>query len=273
MSEIVRVRPSFYGNPRRLLDTRIADLPISPATTLREALDELNTRTYLGGGRRHLLRQGIEIVEDFPNRNITDGGVGTHGWGLITNGTGALTNPSTANSLGLWGCYQMSTGTDADGRCCLRLGGTVLVTGQPILQCDWYIQPLFAQAASTEESVLRVGAADGTGAAEPTDGFYFEFTSASANWVAVTADGGTRTKTDTGVAYNQFLPVRLTVECDGAGAARFLIDDVPVAGPISTNLPDSGDDYGPLISITKTTGSTAHTLLVDYCYFFAGATR
>ncbi len=115
-----------------------------------------------------------------------------------------------------------------------------------------------ATYSSTE---LAFGLTDG-GYSSSNTGVWFEYiASTDTNWYAVSCNGSTKTRTDTGVAvgagYKTFEMV-----ASGATAVYFYIDGVLVATN-TTNLPDSGDKMEPWFEI-KTTTTAARYWDMDF---------
>lgn len=243
-----------------------ADLTYTPAitgelvaATVAAALDELDART--GSDGIFANRQRAEIVEDFLNSNTTTGQIGTCGWSVSSSGTGAGVVPLLI-ALGRPGVIELDTGTTTTGRCGLTLGALSLYGPGPV-SYEWDIYVPQLKNAGVDEFIIRAGLGDGNGAADPTDGFYYEYSSADTTWHFKTANGGVRTDEDTDAVTQVSTWVRLKMVSDGI-LARYLVNGVEVANsPIISNLPGASAYYGPILQIVKTVGTTNVSLFAD----------
>jgi hypothetical protein len=113
--------------------------------------------------------------------------------------------------------------------------------------------------------LLRIGFGNAVNAAVPTNGIWFEHTSnPSTVWTLKAANGATTTTvTATTVLTNQWMVLGLTVNTSGTSVSYF-VNGVNI-GTITTNIPISNTTKcGPILTITKTAGTTTRALIVDY---------
>jgi hypothetical protein len=139
-----------------------------------------------------------------------------------------------------------------------RLGG-----GEYTFETDLLI-PLLSTVG--EEYITRLGFGDNY-AGDHNDGVYFEYDRlTNVNWLMCAANGGVRTKTDTGVAVAAGGWIRLKVVVNTAGtSAAFYIDGVYV-GAVVANLPAGGAVFTNMILIVKSAGVTARAINIDWCW-------
>lgn len=192
----------------------------------------------------------------------------------VNSGTGAtFTTGITANSTmtGYRGVVQGSTGTTATGWAAL---GTVNTpnsfrfdgTTKSIVMTKLYIDTL---RDGTDDYRILFGFTDGVGnGTTGSDGAYFLYSSASANWQIVTKNNSVATTNTSSVTVNALTTYILEVEFDGTGFIFYIngVNVNPSSGaPITTNIPiTSGRECGLGVIITKTAGTTARTVNVDW---------
>lgn len=205
------------------------------------------------------------IREDFFNIGIGDQLIAQYGWN-VSEGNGGLIDLTSPD---LWGVVSLSTGPSAaNGREAISLGVTSqALQASPVFIAEWRSRLGQLVSAGTQESTVWLGLHDANSGAEATDGFYFMYSAADAQWQCKSADGGSRTNVDSGVTADTSYH-RFRIVSDGAGTVRYYIDHVTgvadEVATISTNIPDVGDTYTPMASIVKSVGTTAHLLHNDY---------
>lgn len=202
----------------------------------------------------------MTVVEDFLN--TATGSV----FGTVVSGTQAnavAENPFTYDGVGI---IRLTTGNTATGSAyvgtapgtssAILFGGSGL-TQKMKLRCQ-----IGALATTTEDFTVRHGFLD-SGSGESTDGAYFEYDrSLSANWQIVTANNGTRTKTDTSVAVDTGYHTYEVIV--NGGTASFYIDGTNV-GSQSTNVPfGSNRSVGVGGGLLKRAGTGYSYYRVDY---------
>lgn len=210
----------------------------------------------------------LMLFEDFMNAAPAAAtSFGELGWNNTVNGAAAACIAATApvNSATHPGQLNCSTGTTATGRSAIHTSvvGLELGGGDIVYSTSVYIPTL---STVGEAFVTYFGLADNSAAGNATDGVYFLHDQTNANWRIVTANAGTRTTSDSGVAVVGATWVRLGITINAAGtSARFYINGTETSNsPISTNLPAAGALFGLLAKIEKTNGTTARTINIDY---------
>lgn len=117
---------------------------------------------------------------------------------------------------------------------------------------------------STDERRDNMGFGDSPTQVEHVNGAYFEHETGTANWLAVTANGGFRTLTDTGipVVAGQTYLFKIVAENDDGLKVKFYIDDVLVATN-DTNLPDNNANATSLTWKTVRLNATSTNFELD----------
>jgi hypothetical protein len=218
------------------------------------------------------LKSTTTLFDEFMSTNVASGKIGGLGWvgGLSNNGT--IEAKTFASYPGV---IRIHTGLE-NGCMVIHLGQTGLRGSPPFVQ-ETRCRVFELNDASNDASVY-FPLTDKETAEEPNNGCYFRYTSASPNWEAVCATGGSRTVvpcqfpvTLQPVAVDTFYH-RFRVTSDGGlasggGVVRFYRDGVQVA-EITDNLPTVGPlpngYYGPTIGLRKNSGGVIRTLEVDY---------
>lgn len=218
----------------------------------------------------------ITQIRSFPNRayNESDDFIIDGNARLIDAGAGAgaSVQPGTygigtsANAIGV---SQMDTGTTAAGRRTLATSLSSLVTTKSRLRVSsrFAIEQL-STVTQTFDSII--GFLDSNATGDPNNGAYFRYTDGtnSGKWQCITAQGGTRTTTDSGITadtnYHAF-----TIEINEAGTSvAFQIDGVLVQ-TITTNIPNGtvAQAFGYGWKIEKSVGTTQVNQSIDWYYF------
>lgn len=217
-------------------------------------------------------------MDDFPNLGATSGQIGTLGWSISLNDTGAGLAPLTAGAAGSAGApsvFQLSTGT----------GDTTAAAGINLGKIQLYGAPEFIWEArvympslndGSQNYTWQAGLHTNTNAASiatPVHGFYFEYTSADTTIHCITTSDSTPDDKDSGFVAPEDTWFTIRIVCDGGGTVYFYINDMetPVTTHTDANsIPDnaSGDGYGRAFMVDKTLGTgTVRSLMIDYEYF------
>lgn len=197
-------------------------------------------------------RNSVQIQEEFITGATSSGTIGTLSW-FLANGTTTL-QASEANRPGI---LRRDTTTTGSTVAYLLLSGTqTMFTAAGTWEVLWIARPNNFDSDTT----LRVGASSScTGT--PSNGIYFEKTTADTNWYAVSRNSGveTNTHTDTGIAVSA---VFRTFKIEHtATSVRFLIDGVVVATH-AANIPAAG-----ITGCAHIINATANAKTIDYDYF------
>lgn len=197
-------------------------------------------------------RNSVQIQEEFITGATSSGTIGTLSW-FLANGTTTL-QASEANRPGI--LRRDTTSTISTVAYLLLSGSQTMFTTGGTWEVLWIARPNNFDSDTT----LRVGASSScTGT--PSNGIYFEKTTADTNWYAVSRNGGveTGTRTDTGVTVSA---VFRTFKIEHtATSVRFLIDGVVVATH-AANIPAAG-----ITGCAHIINATAVAKTIDYDYF------
>ena len=202
------------------------------------------------------LQVAMTLVDDFMGNTSASGTIGQLGWALPAGATGPAAAAAGATEPGI---FVVGTGATSSGWHGINLGSGTLV-GSPVMMCEWRIKLPNLNNLSDKYSCW-FGLHDATTAVEPTTGFYFRYTPGDTHWFVACADGGPPNAVATTVAVDTDFH-RFRITADGAGVARFYIDDAQV-GLITASVPTT-NRYTPNATIRKSAGTTARTIRVDY---------
>lgn len=205
------------------------------------------------GGSIYDYRTTIKLQDDFIAGSTTSAAIGTLGWtfanGSITKLEGEANHP---------GIIRRSTGA---------VSGTVATffiynSAQPFIPAgsSYDIVWLFRLNTNDANTTVRIGTHSMTITDPPGSGEYLEKLDADTNWFFVTRNGGTQTRTNTGVAVGTDW-VTLRPVKTGNTSVAFYLNGVLV-GTSTTNLPAVG--VNPAVTIVN---STAAAKTIDFDYF------
>ncbi len=204
------------------------------------------------------------FYDDFDGTSLSPYSTGWQGGG--TSGTTALIN----GEAGAPGIFQLSTTNGGTNSRFMHRGNVALLAGGGVICAEWRIRIPTLSVAGSEAFTLRIGLHDSTSAA-PTDGLWFEYTDAtnSGQWQVKASSNSTASTTNTTSAPAANTWYRLKIVINAAGtSAEFFVDDVSV-GTVTSNIPTgSGRVFGPNAGITKTQGTTARLLDLDFFWIF-----
>jgi len=191
--------------------------------------------------------------------------VAAHGFNVVNNGTGAAQAQTTGTALRP-GIITLSTGTTNAGYSYRGTGDSSSVSfttpGSGVMLYEAAVaMPTLPDG--TESYGVRCGFVAATNGDANND-ICFRYSNAAATWYAVTDSGGTETATAISSTYNPVADTfqKLAIRVDERGKeVNFYINDVLVATH-KTNIPTAAIGAG--IHITKTAGTTARALKLDY---------
>lgn len=202
-----------------------------------------------------------ELFEDFIN-GATD---------ITISSSGAGATTSISQNDGAPGVAVHQTGTTNTGRSgASTAAGSITNTGG-VQKFRARVRIAAGVPTLAEDYEYRAGFGDLlTGA--PTDGAYFEvptFASGLATWQVVTADGGSRTTVNTGIALTSGLAAWVLLELELASSACIwrITDETSgsvASGSVATDIPDSSDAYGLISGVIKSVGTTNRQVACDF---------
>lgn len=205
------------------------------------------------------------LFDEFVTGGFTSGQIGSLSWLSNVSGVAAGIAANTVANTNHPGMVMLGTGTDTTGRAAIYLDGSNIT---------------FSGGAIVYEAVIYQGtAADGTNSytmrlgfgtsvsGDHTDGAYFEYSNANANWLCKTAKASTRTTTTTSTAFVAgFTKLRIEVNA-AATSVEFFVAGVSVA-TITTNIPNTSSIFmGIIQSIIKSAGTSNRNLVMDYVLY------
>lgn len=206
----------------------------------------------------------IYIFEDFYTF-VSANGAGSGQFFVAISGTGSsvTTGASDANHPGV---VAINTGTTTTGKSAVSTDVSAFLFGGGTwtFECEVYIEDL---STAGEEYDLRIGFGDAN-TGDMTDGAYFEYDrNTRTNWSIVTADNGTRTRADSGVAVaaDTWVTLKITVNAAGSSVAFFIDGTETTNSPSTSHIPTgAGRQFGLGAYIVKSAGSTSRSAYLDY---------
>lgn len=195
-------------------------------------------------------RNSVQLQEEFITGATSSGTIGTLSW-FLANGTTSL-QASETNRPGI--LRRDTTSTISTVAYLLLSGTQTMFTAGGTWEVLWIARPNNFDSDTT----LRVGSSSScTGT--PSNGIYFEKTTADTNWYAVTRNGGVETRTDTAIAVSAVFRTFKTEHT--SASVRFLIDGTVVATH-TTNIPAAG-----ITGCAHIINAVAAAKTIDYDYF------
>lgn len=208
-----------------------------------------------------------ELWDDFITGTINS----SLGWVAVNNATGNFTLAGvTPNSPGVITANVNTGALQPQGSANINLGTNNIQLGGGQTMYSWRISiPVLATTA--QDYNLNLGLGNLT-AGEYTSGVYFRYSRAtSANWLIVSATGGTRTTVITSIPVSTtgYFIVRAIINATGTSVSYFISTNgaaFVLAGTITTNIPIT-PDIGPAFTLTNTNGTGTKSVLIDYFEF------
>ncbi len=215
---------------------------------------------------------GGDIDSYFKEATDFYAAVQSDGFSWVSNGTGAAT---TTSNYGInstekaSGVISITTGTTTTGETHHFKGygagfGDAYLHGNGMSSIMRWRVAFDAVSDGTNTYFSSLGFGGQINSKDQTDGIYFTYTHStnSGKWQAVTASGGTRTSTDTGVAAGTSYQ-SLEIRTNAAGTSvEFYIDGSLVATN-TTNIPTT-TATAIFITMNKSAGTTSRVLYMDY---------
>lgn len=182
--------------------------------------------------------------------------------------TGAGASHVIGADAGHPGILLQRTGTTTTGRASIltSAGPMRFAAGQGV----WFVEMMMrVQTLSngTDTYAWNGGLTD-SNSGPATDGVGFNYDStASPNWRGFTAQGATRTFTDTGIVVtaNAWTKLRATISADGT-SVDFAVDGVTTNPGITANVPSGTQLFGLGSNILKSAGTTDRFTEIDYLW-------
>jgi len=199
----------------------------------------------------------IEFTEDFMTA-VGFGGAYT----VVQTGTGAAWSIINSEN-NHWGITHFTTGTTAAGHGGLNIhnGCSILGTTNAVFEAAIRFQQ--TGTAGTQQSSLIIGWMDGVTGAPPLNGVYFVLDmDGTPQFFRARSTGGAQLSVFTSVFPTANTWYYLRIEYTAAtNNLEYFVNNVSV-GSINPNT--TVTHFGPGMQLTKTVGTTAHTVDCDY---------
>ena len=188
--------------------------------------------------------------------------------------SGSQTSDSTGGETGHPGINSLDTGNNAAGKAAYIFQTNAAATHILLGNGDYWQMDSNVRIPTLSTSGQRflvVSGFDDSGVGNPTDGCMIGYTDkyvlGNNHFYARCASNGTATNCDMTGTPTAGAWYRMTVAVNAAGTASFLVagNGSTYTCTISTNVPTgAGRQTSPVVSVTKSIGTTARTLDVDY---------
>lgn len=209
-----------------------------------------------------------ELFDEFVTGNGDTDELGAYGWRRTSAGTGNQGLRLAAES-GHPGIYRMVGGTAGTARSAIYLGDatqhTVILGGGEITYKSLIRQT--GTLGNWERSMHGL-ALTLTTVGTWADGVYIEIDRLDTNWHLVCANGGTRTRLDTGIAYvsGNWVEAGFVINA-GATSVQAVINGSNAGSPVTTNIPTAVLAPNFKTDALAAGGGTASELDVDFFRF------
>lgn len=166
----------------------------------------------------------------------------------------------------VFGSIYLATGTDTAGRCILykMSAASTAIFGNHALRLR-FRDALHTLSDGTDTYTAYIGFGDNIGSGDMTDGAYFRYTHSvnSGKWECVTAQGGTRTATDSGVTADTTFMI-FDIRVNEAGTSVEFYINGTLRQTHTTNIPGAAQYTGILMKIEKSAGTTSRRIYADW---------
>jgi hypothetical protein len=202
----------------------------------------------------------IEIQEDFALGTNTSGNIGARGFA----GSGTISQVA-GEAAGRLGLFRFDTGATSGTVSRVSFNAASSVDPSVTTNLFWIVRLNTNDANTT----IRVGAQNTSTANPPTHGMYLEKLDGDTDWFCITRSASVQTRTDSTIAVStNFVKIGYLKDATGV---QFTIDDVPVCGLVTTNIPTNF--LSPAVQIANS-ANASKTVDVDYFqYKITGFTR
>lgn len=265
-------KPTLFNNDYNSLSNKptlgsasARDVPASGNAASNQVV--LGSDTRLSGSSAKTINQQFRMFTDCLGTTNTNEWVHTQSAAGILIQTGPGTGIGGAGGRRTAGCIYFSfpTATSANA----SIGGAnpnSLCTGGGEMRFQARVCPTQESSANCTFTTV-CGLSNDRTSTTPSDGVFFRYTNATANWVAVCRAGGIETAVNTGSAYlstSDFQLLEIVIN-GNATQALFKINGNPVA-TITTNIPQYGSaNVNPTIGSIKTAGSSqGYPIYIDF---------
>lgn len=205
------------------------------------------------------------LKDDFPDNGENTGLVGELGWQVQSSGT-AATVVRKAGISGRPGIITLRPGTVVGGRAAISHGAdgvNSLVMGDGLTELTFILR---SNAVLSQLEMIVAGLGDvSNNVGDQTNGIYFQVLGSptpDTNWFLVCANAGTRTRSDTGIAYaaNAWVNMKFVVNAAGTSVQAFM-NGSSAGSAITTNIPSVATS--PIVKVDGIAGGVASDTDVD----------
>lgn len=193
---------------------------------------------------------------------------GAHGFTTTVSGTGAAVSASTVDAASHFGVISLDTGTTTNGYATINTHASSIQLGGGEAYFEAMVQ-IPDLDDGTDTYAVRIGLGDVATGAAPTDGIFFSYIKATSTKFILnnrSNSSSTTYTTSTTVAEDTWYKLGILVDAGGTKTTWFI--NGSYAGELAGTIPAAlARQTGLSVSILKTAGTTARTLLVDYIYF------
>jgi hypothetical protein len=183
----------------------------------------------------------------------------------VTSGAGAAASAGTAPDVTAIGVVELSTGTTSTGYCGLRSANTALALGAGTWTWEARIH-IPTLSTSGERYSMLAGWHDNIGGIA-TDAVLINYDEATTtNWRWLARSNGSLTVTTSSLAVTTGWHL-LRIDVTATGAVTYTVDGSVLVAGHTTNVPTAAGRETAIVPalITKSAGTTARTIQVDYC--------
>lgn len=201
-----------------------------------------------------------DFIADAPNGQLN--------WTSALNGGGAAINSVTTgidSTSQFIGAYELTVGGLLGSRATLIQDTNCMNFGYA--QMNWKARVIIPTlSALLQRYDIYIGFIDNSGAGDMTDGAYFHYSdnASSGNWELVTANNGSRTNTNTGIAVDtNAVDLAIRVASDASAVTAF-INGTSVATNTTNISTGASRQTSTGFKIEKALGLSARNFVIDY---------
>lgn len=222
-----------------------------------------------GAGSEFDPKAQLLIYDDFFSGTEDTDEIGNYCWRNYFAGTGNNFS-RLAGEAGHPGIVRLQPGTVETARQCITLGdpgAAPIIKGGGEIVCEAVVRLTQASPALFESVAFGLGDVVNAVGGQ-ANGIYFQYiggASPDTNWHLVTANGGVRTRRDTGIPYASGGWIRLRFTINAAGTSiQANVNGADVGAAITTNIPTIA--LSLLFKADAITGGATTNYDVDYVY-------
>lgn len=259
-SVVLSAGPTLTGDPTAPTQS-LGDSDTSLATTAFAKSQAFYNETNAVAKHATLVSVEAEFIGSGSSSLELVGGSSS---GSLSTSSGETSHPGIAT---------ISTSTSATGNAYYYGTSSGLSLSNGAAGITWIIKTPSALADATETYSMRFGLNDST-SADAANGVYFRYTTNSANWIAVVREASSETSADTGLSVGASTWYKLTAVINSDATAAFFYTNGTLACSITNaNVPGGTSYTRQMAHITKSAGTTARIVGIDYFKFWKEVNR